>query len=159
MQRPRELQRRPVAELLRDELLERALRPSAVLAARRRGEPGERNVVAASPVAGDLAECRKPDMCPVGADTDAVDARATGDRDSEPAFGAGSQNGERVVPHLNAFGPAERRERVVQALLLIGEVDAGQQHLRDLRPPPVEPGFVDQLLEHLDAAGEAEMVR
>ena len=64
--RVRNCRRSVVAEVRGHELLELRLRPAPVLAARRGQEPGQADVVAAAPVAGDLAERREPHVAAVG---------------------------------------------------------------------------------------------
>src|SRR5439155_27238763 len=73
--------------------------------------------------------------------------------------GAGAQDRERVVPDAHAPRPAAARHGRVDALLLVREVHAAEQHLRHGRPAPVEAGAVDELLQHGRTAVEAEVVR
>src|SRR5437867_3665603 len=66
------------------------------------------DVVAAAPVAADLAEREEPDVLPAWRHADAVDAGPADDGDAPAALAAGAQQGERVVSDEDAVGPAER---------------------------------------------------
>src|SRR4029079_4718703 len=101
----RELEGRDEPEVRGDEQLERRLRPAAVLRPRRRPAAFEPEALAASPVAGDVAEGGEPRLAPVRAEPEAVDACAADDGDAPAAVGAGAQDGERVVRDLDALCP------------------------------------------------------
>ena len=101
-------------------------------------------------------------MAAVGADADAVDARAAHHRDAPAALGAGAQDGERVVADAQALGPAAV-DRGVQPLLLDRQVEPGQQQVADRGAPVAgEPRAGArvrvQLLEHRDRAVEPDVV-
>ena len=85
-------------------------RPPAVLAPSGGADRGEPDVVAAAPVAGDVAERGEANVPPVRADTDAVHAGAAGDGDAPAALGARAEHGERVVADPRAVRPATRVE-------------------------------------------------
>src|SRR5205085_10136731 len=138
----------------------------AAVFAPRRGEFGrEADVVAAAPVAGDRAERGEPGVPAVGRDADAVDPGAADDRDAPAALGAGAQDSERVVADVRPLGPAAARDGGAELLLLAREVDAGHEELRDrgdgavARAARLARGLVEQALEHVERAVEAEVVR
>ena len=83
-------------------------------------------------------------------DADAVDACAADDRDSPAAVGAGAQHGERVVADVQTLRPRTRLERGLQQPLLLREVDAGEEHLRDGRALAVEARVADKACQQLD---------
>src|SRR5205807_2472589 len=116
----------------RDGLFEGRVLTTSVLAARRCGHPGEADVVAAAPVAGDRAECREAQMPSVRRDTEAVDPGATHDRDSPSSLGPGPQDGERVVPDRDLPREPPFAHGGMNVLFLSREVDACEQKLRDV---------------------------
>ena len=154
-----ELAGRGEAEVLGHRALEPRARAAAVLAAHRRRQRGEADVVAAAPVAADRAERGEAHVAAVGADADAVDAGAAHHRDAPAALGAGAQDGERVVADAQALGPAAV-DRGVQPLLLDRQVEPGQQQVADRGARvAVEPRACArarvQLLEHRDRSRRA----
>ena len=151
-------------EVRRHGALERGPRPAAVLAARRRRQRGEPDVVAAAPVAGDRAERGEAHVAAVGADADAVDARAAHDRDAPAALGAGAQDRERVVADAQASAQPRRRPRRAARSSSTGRSSpASSRWPTSARASPSSPARARasrvQLLEQLERAVEPEVVR
>src|SRR5262249_12957161 len=121
--------------------------------------PGHPDVEPSAPVARDVAQRREPDVAAVGADADAVDPGAAGDRDAPAALRARAQHREGVVADPEPRRPATLGEDRLQPLLLFREIDAREQDLRDIRPAAVEARPVDELLEDVDAAVQPEVMR
>ena len=150
----------------RDRLLERRLRPPAVLAPRGRGHRREADVVAAAPVARDRAESGEACVPPVGGDADAVDACAADDRDSPAALGPGPEHRERVVADERPPRPAAPLDGLAELVLLGREVDPGDQKLRELRDRSVAEvqvrrlrGLGQEVVEHGQRVVEPDQLR
>ena len=109
MDRLGQLERAGKAEVGRDGALEARPRAAPVLAPGRSRDRGHADVVAATPVACDLAERGEAGLAAVGRDTDAVDPGAADDGDAPAALGAGAEHGERVVADEVRSRPATRR--------------------------------------------------
>ena len=150
----------------RDLALERRRRAAAVLGARRRRERSEPEVETAAPVAADRPERGETRLPAVGCDADAVDPGPADDGHSPAALGARTEDGEGVVADAESCRPAALPGRGTERLLLRREVDAREQELGDLGEGgrvPVEArvrgGLVEEVVDHRDAAVEAEVVR
>ncbi len=157
--RLRQLERARKAEVGRDGVLEARPRAAPVLAPGRRRDRRHADVVAATPVARDLAERGEADLAAVGRDADAVDPGAADDGDAPAALGAGAEDGEGVVADGDTVGPAALADDRVQRILLGREVDAGHAQDADLGDRPVRDvearlldRLVEQPLEHVEAA-------
>ena len=105
-------------------------------------------------------------MAAVRPDADAVDARPARDRDAPAAVRAGAQHGERVVADGDALGPSEPGDRVVEAVLLLGEVEPREHEAcgpRDRAVGAGEPGHPDglgeQAVQQRHGAVEPDVVR
>src|ERR687888_1238787 len=153
------------AEVRGHRLLERRLRPAAVLAARGRGHRRQADVVAAAPVPGDRAERGEAGVPPVRRDADAVDPGPADDGDAPAALGSRAQDCEGVVADARPLRPTAARYRGAELLLLAREVDARHEQLRDRRDGAVARAagvagrLVEQALEHVERAVEPEVVR
>ena len=141
-------------------------RAAPVLASRSRRDGGDPDVVAATPVARDLSERRETDVAAVRCDTDTVDPSATDDCDAPATLRAGPENGKRVVPDRNPIRPPPLADDRVQRILLGREVDsrhAEDAELGDRLVPAIQARLlgrvVEEPLEHVEAAGQAEVVR
>ncbi len=102
----RQLERRPQTEVRGHGALERRVRAAPVLAAGRGHHRRQADVVAAAPVAGDRAERGEAGLPAVRRQAEAVDAGAADDGDAPAAVGAGAEDGEGVVPDLDAAAPS-----------------------------------------------------
>ncbi len=116
-------------EVRRHELLERRSRTAPVLTARRRPHGGGADVLAAAPVAADVAERGKACLASIGCKAEAVDAGAADDGDAPAAVRAGAEHCERVVRDLDAVGPSAFLRARLHVAHLRREVDAGEQQL------------------------------
>src|SRR5581483_4265631 len=153
--RARELDRRGDAEVRGHALFEHRLRAAAVLAARRRLDRGETDVRPAAPVAAHRAERGEPHTPSVRRDPDAVDPGPAGDGDPPPSLRARAEHGERVVPDDDAPGKVARLRGGAIRLLLVVEVDAGEQEHRQIG---AIAHLVDEAGEDVQAALEAKVV-
>ena len=136
---------------------------ATVLASRGRRDRGHPDVVATTPVTGDLAERGEANLAAVGRDADAVDSGAADDGDAPAALGAGAEDGKGVVADGGPARPATLADDRMQSVLLGREVDAGHAqdgHLGNRPVRAVEPGLLDRLvdepLEHVEAPGERQ---
>ena len=154
----RELEWSREPEVRRHELLERRSRPAPVLAARRRPHGCRADVLAAAPVAADVAERGKARLASVGREAEAVDAGAADDGDAPAAVGAGAEHGERVVRDLDAVGPAALLRARLHVAHLRGEVDAGEQQL-GVRDGAFCAGFDHERLDAVERSFDAVLVR
>ena len=138
-------------------------RPSSLRAARR--DRRHADVIAAAPVACDLAERGEADLAAVGRDADAVDPGAADDGDAPAALGAGAQNGERVV--ADGTGSAQPRSLTTACSAsssagkstpaMRSDADLGDGPARASSPPAHR--LVEEPLEHVEAPREPEVVR
>src|SRR5207245_4285674 len=79
------------------------------------------------------------------------------DGDAPAALGPRPEDGEGVVPHDHATGPAERGHSLLQPALLFGEVESGEQQHGDVRLRA--SGLLAETLEHPERAVDAEVLR
>ena len=96
---------------------------------------------------------------------DAVDSRTAHDRDPPAAVGAGAEQRKRVVADDEPFGPVLPLDATAQRGQLLGQIDAGEQDLRGRGERTLERAearlqdrAVKEILEHLDAAVDSEVV-
>ena len=110
MHRLGELLRRLEPEVAGHRALEGGALAAPVGAAGRRREPGEADVLAPAPVAGDQPERREPRLAAVRGDADAVEPGAAHDRHAPARVGAGAEDAEGVVGDRDRARPAARRD-------------------------------------------------
>src|SRR5262249_40014115 len=134
----------------------RARAPS-VLAARSGPDGRQPEVVAAAPVAADLAERGKAHVLARRRDAHAVDSGAADDRDAPASLGAGAQDGEGAVAGAHAVRPPERADRYLEPPLLLREVEPCEEQHCDVRPHAAR--LLAQRLEHAEGAVDAEVLR
>ncbi len=128
--------RRPKPEVGGHGALEDRRRPPAVGAARRRGQPGEPEVVAATPVPGDRAQGREPRPRAVGPDAHAVEPAPQTIATPQPRSVPARRTAKVSLRDRDATRPASPLQRLEQRPLLLRQIGARHEDLADVGTPP-----------------------